>query len=68
LAAGLAGWASALVVMGGALYFLGAACLATGRPNPRPATFGYHEVWHTSVVLASVCLYVVVFSLVQAAR
>ena len=62
----LDGWQLLLIAVGGALYSIGAVCLATGRPDPFPATFGYHEIWHALVVLASACQYVVVFSLVRA--
>jgi hemolysin III len=27
------------------------------RPNPAPATFGYHEVFHLLVIAAVVCQY-----------
>ena len=40
----------ALVLGGGLLYTLGAAVYALHRPNPWPATFGYHEVFHALVV------------------
>ncbi|HET8620187.1 MAG TPA: hemolysin III family protein, partial [Acidimicrobiales bacterium] len=43
----------ALLATGGLLYTVGAVVLASGRPDPRPATFGYHEIWHTFVVSAS---------------
>jgi hemolysin III len=66
LVAQLAGWQLLLVALGGALYSVGALCLATGRPDPFPATFGYHEIWHVLVVLACACQYVVVLSLVRA--
>jgi hemolysin III len=62
----LDGWQLLLVAIGGALYSVGALCLATGRPDPFPATFGYHEIWHALVVLACACQYVVVLSLVRA--
>jgi len=66
LVAQLAGWQLLLVALGGALYSVGALCLATGRPDPFPATFGYHEIWHVLVVLACASQYVVVLSLVRA--
>jgi hemolysin III len=66
LVAALGTWQLLLVAVGGALYTLGAFCLATRRPDPLPATFGYHEVWHTLVVLACACQSVVVLSLVRA--
>ena len=59
-------WQVVLIVVGGTLYTIGALCLASGRPDPLPATFGYHEVWHVFVVLACACHYVVVASLVRA--
>ena len=32
--------------------------LRPGRPNPWPATFGFHEVWHACVVAAAFCHWV----------
>ena len=56
-----------LIVGGGLLYSAGAAVYALHRPNPWPATFGYHEVFHTLVVSAAVVHYVAAFRLVTAA-
>jgi hemolysin III len=42
-----------LLVAGGALYTAGAVVYATQRPNPNPATFGYHEVFHLFVIAAA---------------
>lgn len=39
-----------LLLMGGLLYSAGAAVYALQRPNPWPATFGYHEVFHLLVI------------------
>lgn len=55
-----------LLVTGGLLYTVGAVVLARKRPDPRPALFGYHEVWHTLVVGASICHFVVILLLVRA--
>jgi len=44
-----------LIVAGGLIYTGGSIVLATGRPNPFPAVFGYHEVWHACTVLAGLC-------------
>jgi len=41
----------------------GAALFAAKWPNPRPATFGYHEVWHVMVVSASICHYAAIMHL-----
>ena len=49
-----------LVVIGGALYTLGALVYAGRRPNPVPEWFGYHEVFHALVVGAVAVHYVAV--------
>ncbi|HTU79652.1 MAG TPA: hemolysin III family protein [Solirubrobacteraceae bacterium] len=51
-AAGLAG--------GGLLYAIGAVVYASGRPNPWPKVFGYHEVFHTLVLAAAAMHYAVI--------
>jgi hemolysin III len=56
----------ALLVMGGVLYTVGAIVLARKRPDPHPAIFGYHEVWHTLVVGANACHFALVVLLVRA--
>ena len=43
-----------LVAAGGLLYTAGAVVYATQRPNPNPAIFGYHEVFHLLVIAAAV--------------
>ncbi len=53
----------AFVMIGGLLYTAGAIVYALHRPNPWPATFGYHEIFHLLVVLAALAQYVAVFSL-----
>jgi hemolysin III len=55
-----------LLVIGGMLYTVGAVVLARKRPDPDPAVFGYHEVWHTFVVGAATCHYALVLLLVRA--
>lgn len=49
--------AGVLIVAGGLLYTIGAVCLHRRRPNPAPAWFGYHEVFHALVVAAAGCHY-----------
>jgi hemolysin III len=51
--AGSAVAALVLMVAGAVLYTAGAVIYATGRPDPRPAVFGYHEVFHALVVAAA---------------
>jgi hemolysin III len=56
-----------LILIGGVLYTGGAVVLALNKPNPAPATFGYHEIWHSMVIAASACHYIAVFLLVLTA-
>jgi hemolysin III len=46
-----------LLVASGAIYSLGALVYAIKRPDPFPRVFGYHEVFHALVIVASVCLF-----------
>lgn len=46
-----------LVAIGGLLYTAGAVVYATQRPNPNPAIFGYHEVFHLFVIAAAIAQY-----------
>ncbi len=57
----------ALILAGGVIYTAGSIVLATGRPNPAPAIFGYHEVWHSCTVLAGLCHFLSVGLIVAAA-
>src|SRR5205823_14094820 len=54
----------ALLFAGGLLYAVGAIVLAYKWPRLRPATFGFHEVWHCMVFAAAVCHYVLFWQLV----
>jgi hemolysin III len=42
-----------LVGLGGLFYTAGAVVYATQRPDPVPAVFGYHEVFHALTILAA---------------
>ena len=58
---GAVGWpGSTLVIIGGALYTLGAVVYACHWPNPFPATFGFHEIFHVLVVAAAATQFVAV--------
>ena len=50
--------------MGGGLYTLGALAFALQWPDPWPAVFGYHEIFHTAVIAAALAHWFAVFSLV----
>ena len=54
-AIGLAG--TALLLAGGVAYSVGAVIYVRQRPNPAPASFGYHELFHALVVVAVACQY-----------
>ena len=47
----------ALLLAGGVLYTAGGIVYAIRRPDPIPAVFGYHEVFHALVVAAAGCQY-----------
>ncbi|HUR22911.1 MAG TPA: hemolysin III family protein [Acidimicrobiales bacterium] len=63
----LSGGQIALLVIGGVVYTAGGIVLGTHWPNPSPTWFGYHEVWHTMVVVACAGHYVMILSVVRAA-
>jgi hemolysin III len=44
-----------LVVAGGFLYSAGAIVYARRRPDPAPAVFGYHELFHVLTLAAAGC-------------
>jgi hemolysin III len=45
--------AGALIAVGGVLYTAGAVVYARQRPDPNPAVFGYHEIFHVLVLAAA---------------
>jgi len=47
--------ALALLLAGGVCYTIGAVVYAARRPDPMPAVFGYHEVFHALVIVACGC-------------
>jgi hemolysin III len=49
-----------LLGVGGALYMAGAVVYAARKPNPWPRTFGFHEVFHTLVILAAATQFVAI--------
>ena len=46
-----------LLLAGGLAYTVGAVVYVRQRPNPAPATFGYHELFHALVIVAVACQY-----------
>ncbi|MET0145345.1 MAG: hemolysin III family protein [Ilumatobacteraceae bacterium] len=59
----LSGVELALIAVGGVLYSVGAVVYALKRPNPWPAVFGFHEVFHLLVVSAAFSHWCAVFLL-----
>jgi hemolysin III len=56
-----AGWIpTALILLGGLLYSAGAAVYAARRPDPRPAVFGFHEIFHTLVAAAALVHFIAI--------
>ena len=58
------GTAVGLVLAGGVFYTVGSLVYARGRPDPIPAVFGYHELFHALVVVAAACQYAAIASFV----
>jgi hemolysin III len=56
--------AAALFVGGGLLYTAGALVYARRRPDPRPAVFGFHEVFHVFVIAAAAAHFVAIAAFV----
>jgi hemolysin III len=52
--------AAVLVVVGGALYTVGAVIYSLRRPDPLPTVFGFHELFHVLVIAAATTQYVAV--------
>ncbi|HEX6500926.1 MAG TPA: hemolysin III family protein [Micromonosporaceae bacterium] len=50
-----------LLLVGGAVYTIGAVCYALRRPNPWPATFGHHEFFHAFTLVAALCHQIAVY-------
>jgi hemolysin III len=52
--------AVALLLAGGLAYTVGAVVYARQKPDPAPAVFGYHEVFHALTLVAIACQYVAI--------
>ena len=53
-----------LLAIGGALYSIGGVLYAARWPNPWPATFGHHEVFHVCTAIAALLHYIAVWLVV----
>jgi hemolysin III len=52
--------ATTLMLLGGALYMVGAIAYGLQWPDPAPAVFGYHEVFHALVIAAATVHFVAI--------
>jgi hemolysin III len=58
-----------LMMAGGLLYTLGAVVYALKRPDPWPRVYGYHEVFHSCVVVAAALhLWLIAFVVLPAVK
>jgi hemolysin III len=58
---GVIGWARVGgLVFGAVCYALGAVVYARRWPNPKPAIFGYHELFHVMVIVAAAVHYAII--------
>jgi hemolysin III len=56
-----------LLIVGGLAYTAGAVVYARRRPDPAPAVFGYHELFHALTIVGVACQYVAIaFFIVRA--
>ena len=60
LVANLSPAAVILLAVGGLAYTAGAIVYARRRPDPVPAVFGYHELFHALPIVAVACQYVAI--------
>ena len=58
--ASIGGPATALILLGGALYVAGAIVYGLQWPDPLPDVFGYHEIFHAFVVAAAAVHFVTI--------
>ncbi len=53
------------VILGAVFYSLGAVVYALRKPNPWPTVYGFHEIFHTFVVLAAALHFVAIVFVIQ---
>jgi hemolysin III len=54
-----------LLVAGGIAYSIGGLIYAVRWPDPNPKLFGYHEIFHMLVIIASALHFAAIYTLVQ---
>ncbi len=50
-----------LIAAGGLIYTVGGIVYGLRRPDPAPAVFGFHEVFHSCTLVAAACHYVAIW-------
>jgi hemolysin III len=50
-----------LLVIGGAVYSIGAVFYALRRPNPWPTVFGHHEFFHACTLVAAISHHIAIY-------
>lgn len=65
IARGVGGLGIAILLVGGAIFTVGALIVGAQRPDPNPHVFGYHEIWHVFVIAGS-AVHFVLFALILA--
>jgi hemolysin III len=59
---------ASFLLLGGVLYTTGAVVYVRGRPDPIPAVFGYHELFHVLTILAAAGQYAAIAFFVLPSR
>ncbi len=52
------------MIVGIALYIIGAISFGLRFPKLAPKYFGFHEVWHSNVSVAAVLHFIVIYSII----
>jgi hemolysin III len=53
--------ALSMLAAGGLVYSVGAVLFALRRPDPWPAVFGHHEVFHACTLVAALCHHIAIY-------
>lgn len=65
LVKGLSSSSLILFVLGGIAYSAGALIYALKKPNPIPGIYGFHEIFHTLVVVANGLYFVMIYKIIN---
>jgi hemolysin III len=50
-----------VLLVSGLFYTVGSVIFNSGKPNPWPPNFGYHEIWHVMVLAGNAAMYALMF-------